>query len=428
MSEPPAMADKGSVLVLGAGVIGTATAYFLTQQGFAVTVVDREASAGQITSFANGGLITPSMADPWAAPGMVWKLLSWIGREDSPFLLRPRHIPGLMSWGTRFLLNCRTDIWRRNTATILRLAEYSRTVLQELTGETGLDCDLAARGTLRLFRDDLSMEQARRGAELLGQFGVAHRILDVAGCVALEPSLAPKAGEISGGIHFSDDMSGDAYKFTRNLAELCARRGADFRFGTTVESVETGGGRVSAVVTDKGRFVADHYVLALGNGLPRFKRALGVPIYPVKGYSVTFSTAGWNGAPQVPMIDDARKIGIVPIGDRLRVAGTAEFTGDDPSLNARRGAKLVENLSALYPGLAARSTGQHWAGLRPSTPDGIPVLGRTKLRNLSVNLGHGHLGWTMAAGCGKALADQISGGTPAVDLAPYGVERFRRFR
>jgi D-amino-acid dehydrogenase len=421
------MSEKGSVLVLGAGVIGTATAYFLTRQGFSVTVIEREDGAGQITSFANGGLITPSMADPWAAPGMAWKLLSWIGREDSPFLLRPQHIPELMSWGTRFLLNCRISVWQRNTAIILRLAEYSQNMLQELTGETGLAYDLAERGTLRLFRDELSMENARRGAELLGRFGVDHRVLDAAGCLAVEPSLAPKAAEISGGIHYPGDMSGDAFQFTRNLAALCARRGAVFQYGTTVESIETGAGRVSAVVTDKGRFTADHYVLAVGNGLPGFKRALALPIYPVKGYSVTFSTAGWNGAPKVPMIDDARKIGIVPIGDRLRVAGTIEFTGDDPSLNARRGAKLVENLSALYPDLPARSTGQHWAGLRPTTPDGIPVLGRTKLRNLSVNLGHGHLGWTMAAGCGNALADQIAGATPALDLAPYGVERFRRF-
>jgi D-amino-acid dehydrogenase len=420
------MAERGSVLVLGAGVIGTTTAYFLAQQGFTVTVIEREADAGRITSFANGGLIVPSMADPWAAPGMAWKLLKWIGREDSPFLLHPRHLPGLLSWGTKFLMNCRTSVWQRNTATVLHLAEYSSNMLKELTGETGLDYDLAERGTLRLFRDTFSMDKARRNAELLGRFGVNYRVLDTAGCIAIEPTLAPNAAMISGGIYYPDDKSGDAYKFTRGLAALCARRGTKFHYGTTVESIETGSGRVSAVMTDAGRFVADHYVLALGNGLSGFKRRLGLPIYPVKGYSVTFSTTGWNGAPKVPMIDDGRKIGIVPIGNRVRVAGTAEFTGYDLSLNARRGAKLIENLSELYPGLPDQSPGQHWAGLRPTTPDGIPILGRTKLQNLSVNLGHGHLGWTMAAGCGKALADQIASNQPTIDLSNYGVERFRR--
>ena len=420
------MPERDRILVLGAGVIGVATSHFLAQHGFSVTVIEREPGAGQITSFANGGLIVPSMADPWAAPGMIWKLLTWIGREESPFLLQPRHIPGLLSWGARFLANCRASVWQRNTASVLRLAEYSRDTLQALTDETGLAYDLAERGTLRLFRDSLSMEKARRNAELLGQFGVNYRVLDAEGCVAIEPSLAPKIAVFSGGIHYPHDKSGDAYKFTRDLAELCAQRGVEFHYGTTVESIEVDSGRISAVATDAGRFVADHYVLALGTGMRRFRRDLGLrlPIYPVKGYSVTFSTTGWNSAPKVPMIDDGRKIGIVPIGDRLRVAGTAEFTGYDLSLNARRGANLIESLSELYPGLSDRSVGQHWAGLRPTTPDGIPILGRTKLKNLSVNLGHGHLGWTLAAGCGKALADQISGNRPAIDLTDYGVERF----
>lgn len=420
------MVSKQHVLVLGAGIIGTTTAYYLARRGFEVTVIEREAGVGLVTSFANGGLLVPSMADPWAAPGLVRKLLGWVGRKDSPFLVRPAAVPGLISWGARFLINCRAAAWRRNTATILRLAEYSHRALDELTRETGLDYDLAARGTLRLFRDPLSMAEARRNAALVGELGVTYRVLDAAGCAELEPALAPRKDLISGGVHFPDDRSGDAHIFARGLAGLSQEMGVRFRFGVTVQSLETKDGAVASVTTDAGPFEADHYVLALGNGVAGLQRGLGwrLPIYPVKGYSVTFSTQGWNRAPRIPLLDDGRKIGIVPLGNRLRVAGTAEFTGHDLALNARRGAKLVDNLLELFPGLPDPEAGQHWTGLRPTTPDGIPVLGGTPLRNLSVNLGHGHLGWTLAAGSGRAVADLVAGGAPDIDLTGCTIGRY----
>ena len=419
------MANDSHVLVLGAGIIGVTSAYFLARQGFRVTVVDRQDGAGLETSFANGGLVTPSMSDPWAAPGLPLKLLKWMGREDSPFLIRPSAIPGLMSWGLGFLRNCREATWRRNTATILRLAGYSQRVLRALTEETGLAYDRQSLGTLRLFRDAPALEAALQCADMLGQLGVAYRRLEPADCVELEPALAPQVGLLSGGIHFPEDESGDAHLFTQALAKLAVELGVDFRYGEAIESIEAKGGRVTAVVTERGRLDADHYLLALGSHAAALLRPLAIrlPIYPVKGYSVTLSTAGWNGAPRVPIVDDGRKMGIVRLGDRLRLAGTAEFTGYDGAVNARRCANLTDSLAELFPGAPNLETAQPWAGLRPMTPDGIPILGPSPLDNLTLNLGHGHLGWTMACGSARLVADRIAGKASEIDLAGMTLAR-----
>ncbi len=413
------MSDRGSILVLGGGIIGVTSAYYLARRGFRVTLVEGREGAGLETTFANGGLLTPSMADPWAAPGIPWKLLKWIGREDSPFLVRPGALPGLVSWGLKFLANCNAATWRRNTATILALAGYSHRARQALTRETGIAYDLSQVGTLRLFRDRPSMAAARRGAEVVGALGIAYRVLDAAACAELEPALAPQAQRISGGIHFPDDEAGDTHAFTLALAEACAAEGVAFRFGETVQRIETRDGALSGVVTDAGRLEAERCLVALGNASPGLLRGLGIklPIYPVKGYSVTFSTEGWNGAPVVPMVDDGRKMGIVRLGDRLRVAGTAEFTGHDAALNPRRIANLTSSLLDLFPDLPNPETGEPWTGFRPMTPDGIPYLGPTPVRNLYVNAGHGHLGWTMSCGSAKALADLIAGAEPEIDLS-----------
>ena len=413
------MAAAKRVLVLGGGVIGVTTAYFMARHGCRVALIERRNGAGLETSFANGGLVTPSMADPWAAPGLPLKMLKWIGREDSPFLLRPAALPGLMSWGLRFLRNCTEDTWRRNTATILRIADYSQRVLKDLTAETGLAYDLQSMGTLRLFRDELSMQAALRTADVTGRLGVRYSELDAAGCAELEPALTPQAEQITGGIHFPDDESGDAHLFSQGLAARCAEMGVEFHFEETVEAIETDGARVAAVTTDRGRRQADHVVLALGTASPALARPLGIrlPIYPVKGYSVTLSTVGWNGAPRVPIVDDGLKMGMVRLGDRLRLAGTAEFTGHDTQLSERRCANLTDNLRALFPSFPNWESAQPWTGLRPMTPDGIPILGATPLENLWLNVGHGHLGWTMSCGSAKAVADLIVGVPADIDLA-----------
>jgi D-amino-acid dehydrogenase len=416
---------RGQILVLGGGITGVTSAYYLALRGFQVTLVEAQPEVGLETSFANGSLLTPSMSDPWAAPGLPWKILKWYGREDSPFLVRNRALPGLVFWGLSFLRNCTEATWRRNTATILRLASYSHQVTKKLTQDTGIAYDLCSVGTLRLFRDRLSMEGALRTAEVLGKLGVNYRRLDAQGCTDLEPALAPQIHQITGGIHFPDDESGDAYLFTQRLAEACAAEGVNFRYGENVRGIELRNGAVSGVLTDAGHLDAEHCLVALGNGSAPLLRKLGInlPIYPVKGYSVTLSTHGWNGAPIVPTVDDGQKMGVVRLGDRIRVAGTAEFTGYDTALNPERGANLIDNFLRLFPDFPNQESAQHWTGLRPMTPDGVPFLGPTPIRNLYVNTGHGHLGWTMACGSAKVVTAVIAGDRPVIDLSGMTLDR-----
>ena len=411
--------ETDRVAVLGAGVVGVATAYFLAKNGFRVTLVERQAQAGLETSFANGGLVTPSMSDPWAAPGTPGLLLRWLGRENSPFLLRPRAIPGLASWGLAFLRQCNRRAWLRNTGAIYRLCSYSHEALRAVADDTGIDYEANRSGTLHLFRDRSSMESTRHVAGTLAGMGVAYRALDVDGCVALEPTLDAHRTRISGGIHFPEDEAGDARMFTQKLAGHCAAGGVEIRYGETVEGIETSGQRLAAVVTDAGRIEVEACVVALGNASAALLRPLGIelPIYPVKGYSITFPAARWNGAPVVPFVDDARKIGIVRIGDRVRIAGTAEFTGHDRSLNPKRVANLRGLFFETFPDYPDKSAGEAWTGLRPMTPDGIPYLGPTPIRGLFLNTGHGHLGWTMSCGSAKAVTDLIMGRPPEIDVA-----------
>jgi D-amino-acid dehydrogenase len=416
------MTSTPHVLVLGAGIIGTTSAWYLAQAGCRVTLIERQAGVGLETSFANGSLVTPSMSDPWAAPGLPWQLMKWLGREDAPFLLRLGALPGLTSFGPAFLRNCTAARWRRNTETILRLTRYSQAALNALVAETGIAYDGASLGILRLCRDPKALEHAEMVAAAVG---VAHRLLDAAGCASLEPAIAPAAHQIAGGIHFPDDQSGDAYKFTTALAELARDAGVDCRFGVTIQTLETAGDRVTGVITDQGRLEADRYLVALGCAGTSLLRPLGLrlPVYPVKGYSVTLELDGWNGAPRVPLVDSGRKLAIVRLGDRLRLAGTAELTGYDTTLNPARGANLLASLRTLLPDAPNLATARHWTGLRPMTPDGIPILGSTPYANLFLNIGHGHLGWTMACGSAKLLADLITDRPTEIELAGMTLDR-----
>lgn len=413
------MADARHVVVLGGGVVGVASAWFLSRGGCRVTLVERREAAGLETSFANGGLITPSMSDPWASPEIPGMILKWIGREDSPFLVRAGALPGLASWGLKFLRQCNQADWRRNTRNILRLSTFSHERLHALVRETGVDFESNPRGVLHLFRDPLSMEKTSRTAEMLHAFGVRSRTLDPAGCAALEPALRHRMDRIAGGIHYPDDEAGDAHLFTRRLAAVCASNGVEFRYGETVRRIEADGRRFSAVRTGAGRIAADACLVALGAESAACLRPLGIrlPIYPVKGYSVTFPVGGWNDAPAVPFADDGHKAGIVRIGDRIRVAGTAEFAGRDRTLNPKRVANLRSFFLSLFPDYPERSAGDAWTGLRPMTPDGLPYLGPTPVEGLFLNTGHGHLGWTMACGSASIAADLIRGRDAGIDLS-----------
>ncbi len=414
------------VTVLGAGVVGATTAYYLAKRGHEVTVIDRQPDVGLETSFANGGLVSPSMSEPWAAPGIPLKLLTSLGHDDAPFLLRLRALPGMAGWGLRFLRNCTAKRFERNARTLRRLANYSRDALDSLTAETDIEYDRSTLGILMVYPDAAAFADAQRHMRSLGEMGVAYETLDARGCAALEPGLAPATDKLAGGIHLPNDQSGDAMKFTRETARLCRALGVEFRHGVTVTALEAAGDKVQSVVTDTGRMTADAYVVALATGSPAILRALGIKlsIYPVKGYSVTVPTAGWNNAPNVPVIDYGRLVAVTRLGDNIRVAGTVEFAGFDRSQNRGRGENLLDAARNLFPDFPATASAEHWSGLRPMTPDGPPVLGASPYRNLFLNTGHGSLGWTLACGSARVMADLLDGRAPEIDLDGMGLSRF----
>jgi D-amino-acid dehydrogenase len=415
-----------TTVVLGAGVIGVTTAYFLARGGEKVTVIDRQSAAGLETSFANGALVTPGMSDPWAAPGIPGLILKHLGREDAPFLLRLRALPGMLGWGLRFLRNCAPARWRENTEAVLRLAVHSRDALDDVTRETGIVYDRCERGNLRVHPDAASLAKAGELATLYRELGQPVNLLDAAACVALEPALAPIKHELAGGVHYAGDRSGDCLRFTQSLATEAARLGVAFSYGTTILGFETEAKGVTAVRTTKGRVQGRRFVLACGSYSPRLAHALGLrlPVRPVKGYSATLPVGGWNNAPTIPIVDYHRKIAVVRLGDRIRLAGTAEFGGYDTSPNPARAAMLLQAFGALFPEYPKFGTAEHWQGLRPMTPDGRPILGPTRYTNLYLNTGHGPLGWTLACGSARALVELMSGRRPEVDIAPFSLDRF----
>jgi D-amino-acid dehydrogenase len=340
-------------------------------------------------------------------------------------LLRLRALPGMLGWGLRFLRECQPARWEANTAAVLKLALFSMEALDRLEAAEQLAFDRNPPGLIKLFRDPLSMDSALRASALYKHLGVDCTALDPDGCLAIEPALRPIREKISGGVHYPADGSGDALKFTQALAERAGKLGVSFLFGHDISGFSTEGSAVYAVETDRGALRGDAFVLALGSFSTPLSRKLGLtlPIYPAKGYSITVSAPGWNGAPRIPIADDGRKVAVVPLGDHLRVAGTVEFDGYDTSLNATRGQMLVAGLGDLYPDYPREGRIEHWSGLRPLTPDGRPIVGRSRWRNLFLNTGHGPLGWTLAAGSGLAMSELITGKDPSIDLAPFAHRR-----
>lgn len=419
------------VAVLGAGVIGVTTAHALARDGHEVVVVEREAEAASFTSFANGGLIHVSLVDPWNAPGIARKALRWLGK-DAPAVIRPGALPGLLRWGFSFIRNSAPEKHRKHTFANLRLALLSSAAVKRVRAEEAIAYDHGERGLLQIFRDEAGLEHARGFARMLEPHGVRHRILDRAAVIEAEPALAEVRDSLVGAVHYPDDESGDCALFTRRLAgAAAARHGVEFRYGTEVEGLEVERGRVAGVRTDGGRIEADAYVLALGIASPIFAKAAGLdlPIYPVKGYSLTLDVRGWNAAPRMPVTDEKLKMGVVPLGDRLRIAGSAEFTGARPEPDPARVRYMVEGAAKIYPALQPYATPDRlgaWSGLRPMTPEGPPLLGPTQVPNLFLNTGHGHLGWTMACGSAEVLAAAIGGRTPPIDLDGLTYARYGR--
>lgn len=408
--------------MLGAGVVGVTAAWYLAEAGHEVTVLERREAPAMETSFANGGQISAAHAEPWAKPAVLPKILAWLGREDAPFLFRPRADLAQWVWGARFLRECLPGRFEKSAAVLAGLAAYSRECLRALRARTGLQYDQLARGILHFCTDGRDFEALARHAEAMRVLGVVREVKTGTECTAMEPALAASRVRIIGGVYAAQDESGDAYKFTQQLAALAQQKGVNFRMSAHVVALQAEGDAVSGVrLRASGRderLVADAYVVALGSYSPLLLAPVGIriPVYPLKGYSITLAI-GSGDAPAVPsmsLTDEAHKIVISRLGNRLRAAGTAELTGYDASVNPVRCEAIARRIRTLFPRLASTPVSDTWAGLRPATPNNVPLVGRTRLRNLYVNTGHGTLGWTLACGSGSALADLVSARQPQV--------------
>lgn len=414
------------VLVLGGGVIGVCTAYYLAKAGHEVHLVERNTSVAMETSHANAGEISPGYAAPWAAPGIPAKAIKWMLMKHSPLALRPWADWRMWPWLQAFRQQCTAENYQTNKARMVRLAEYSRDCLRELRAETGIRYDERSLGTLQLFRTQKQLEHSAYDAEVLKEQGVPFTVLDRIGVIRREPGLAQVQEKFVGGLHLPDDETGDCFKFTEALADMAEKRGVTFHYGVSIQQFLTNGNRWEGVITSKGILQADACVVALGSYSPHLLKPLQIhlPVYPVKGYSLTVPVTHPGQAPESTVMDETHKVAITRLGGRIRLGGTAELGGFDLRLTPSRIATLKHVLTDLFPdgGDVERATA--WAGLRPMTPDGPPILGKTPYMNLFLNTGHGTLGWTMAAGSGRVLADMISGLHPPIALDGLGLERY----
>lgn len=416
------------VIVLGSGVIGVSTAYFLAKAGHEVTVVDRQAGPALETSYANAGEVSPGYSAPWAAPGLMLKAIKWLTMKHSPLVIRPKLDPAMWAWCLKLLANANETSYQVNKGRMVRLAEYSRDCLKALRDETGIRYDERTKGTLQLFRTQKQMDAAGYDMAVLDRYGVPYSLLDRDGCVAAEPALGLVREKFVGGLQLPGDETGDCFRFTNALAELAAGLGVKFSYGVSIRALEGDKDGVTGVVTDQGRLTADAYVVALGSYSPKLVKPFGLslPVYPVKGYSLTLPITDAAGAPESTVMDETHKIAVTRLGDRIRVGGTAELTGFDLTLRQGRRGPLDHVVSDLFPTGGDLSQAEFWTGLRPNTPDGTPIVGPTPVRNLFLNTGHGTLGWTMAAGSGRVVADVIGAHRTEIDLDGLTVARYGR--
>lgn len=414
------------VVVLGSGVIGTSTAYYLADAGHRVTVLDRQPGPALETSYANAGEVSPGYSSPWAAPGIPLKAIKWLFMRHRPLFIWPRLDPKMWAWGLAMLRNCTSARYKLNKSRMVPIAEYSRDLLRELRQKAGISYDERALGTLQLFRDQKQIDATAKDIAILRTYDVPHEELDVEGCVRVEPALRLVKEKIAGGLRLPGDETGDCFKFANALAALCRQLGVEFRYGARIDAIATENGRVSGITTDTGMVTGDAYVTALGSYSPLLLEKIGIrlPVYPVKGYSITVPITDPTGAPESTVMDETHKVAITRLGDRIRVGGMAELDGYNLKLRESRRKTLEHVVTDLYPKGGDVAKASFWCGLRPMTPDGPPVIGRTKYDNLWLNTGHGTLGWTMACGSGRVLADLISGRKPEIDMAGLGIERY----
>lgn len=414
------------VAVLGSGVIGVASAWYLSKAGHDVVVIDRQAQPAMETSFANAGEISPGYSSPWAAPDVPMKALRWLFMRHAPLILHPRLDLATLRWLTALLMNCTDGAYRRNKSRMVRLAEFSRDQLIALRAETGIAYDERTQGTLQLFRKQKQLDGVAKDIAVLEHDGVPFEVLDAEGCIAAEPGLAGSDVPFVGGLRLPNDETGDCFKFTNVLADLLKARGVVFLNGRTIQGLEQENGRITKVSTDQGDVRADAFLVALGSYSPRMVAPLGVrlPVYPVKGYSITAPIIDNARAPVSTIMDESYKVAITRLGDRIRVGGMAEIAGFNDDLPLRRRATLEHSLTSLFPGSGDVGQASFWSGLRPMTPDGTPVIGPTAIPNLYLNTGHGTLGWTMACGSGHVIADIISSRPTAIRTDDLALGRY----
>jgi D-amino-acid dehydrogenase len=410
------------VIVLGAGVVGVTTAYYLLKEGHEVTLVDRQAGVARECSHANGGFVAISQAVPWSAPGVPLKTLKAMAQPNAPILLHASQIPKMWRWGFEFIRCSRAARSWANTRHVLRLALFSLEALKEIRSDTGVQYDAVRGGALKVYSDQKSLDEAVAVSEKQRPLGLAYRVLDRKGCLDLVPALAPHIDTLAGGMHFEAEEGGDCFKFTEALADWCRERGAEFRFDTRIEALEADGAKMTGIHTDRGGLDADAYVLALGADSPLLMRPLGVrlPIMPVKGYSITVPKAPFPDAPAIPVLDEMRKFGMMPLPDRLRMSGLAEIAGYDTVPQPTRTKAFIAGFTGLFPQLQAclEALGEvrPFCCLRPVTPHGPPILGRSRYANLFYNTGQGHLGWTLAHGSARIVAALVADRDPGIDL------------
>ncbi|RFO95844.1 D-amino acid dehydrogenase [Rhodoferax lacus] len=416
------------ILILGSGVIGTTAAYYLAKAGHSVTVVDRQSGPALETSYANAGEVSPGYSEPWAGPGVPLKAIKWMLMHHSPLVVWPMLDPSMWRWGASMLRNCTEQRYAVNKGRMVRLAEYSRDCLRELRADTGIAYEQRTQGTLQLFRTQKQLDGTEKDIEVLRQFGVPFELLDRPGYVKVEPALDLVKEKFVGALRLPGDETGDCFKFTQNLAKMAEALGVEFRFGVNIQGLACDGTRITGVRTDAGELVADRYVMALGSYSPLLLRPVGIriPVYPVKGYSITLPITDARYAPESTIMDETHKVAVTRLGERIRVGGTAELAGYSLSLREARRKTLDHVVTDLFPRGGDLSQATFWTGLRPMTPDGTPVIGATPYDNLFLSTGHGTLGWTMAAGSGRLLADLLSGRTPDID--PQGLDMARYAR
>ncbi|WP_438403089.1 D-amino acid dehydrogenase [Aeromonas veronii] len=423
--------DDMEIVVLGGGVIGVTSAWYLAKAGHKVTLLERQGGVALETSHANAGQISPGYAAPWAAPGIPLKAAKWMLQKHAPFTVRPTADPFQLRWMLRMLANCTPTAYATNKGRMVRLAEYSRDCMKRLRDELNIDYEGRQLGTLQLFRSQSQLDASQRDIEVLEEYGVPYQSLDASGCEAAEPALARVRGKIVGGLRLPGDETGDCFRFTKALALEAEKLGVKFVFNCDIDEIEQARGRAVAVRAGEQRYRADAIVCALGSYATGFLRpllrplGLELPIYPVKGYSLTLPMINAEAAPRSTVLDETYKVAITRFDERIRVGGMAELSGYNLALNPRRHDTLAMVVGDLFPEGGDISKAEFWTGLRPMTPDGTPLVGPSPIPGLWLNTGHGTLGWTMAAGSGQLLCDLISGSEPAISdegltLARYG--------